>query len=81
MTRVLLLTVVPFFFPIIVYILWRTFAPLGYGGSEVIAQNKWERLPWRYLVPTGIFSVALSIIVSILFPDLFAETSSILKAR
>jgi len=79
MTRVLLLTVIPFFFPVIVYILWRTFAPLGFGGSEVIARNEWERLPWRYLVPAGIFFMVISIIVFILFPDLFSETSTILQ--
>ncbi len=77
MIRVLLLTVVPLFLPAVTYILWRTFAPVRYGGSAAIAKDEWEPLPWRWLVPIGVFLMAIAIAISIIFPDLLADTGSI----
>ncbi len=79
MIRVLLLTVVPFFLPTIGYILWRVFVPEGFGGSELIAKNEWEPLPWKWLSPIGAVFVLLAISISIMFPDLLAHGGAMSK--
>ena len=71
MIRILLIFVVPFFVPTAVYVLWRTFAPVKWGGSEAIHRDDWEPLPWRYLMIVGGVLTAISVFVTILFPDVF----------
>jgi hypothetical protein len=70
MIRVLLLTVVPFFLPATVYVLWRTFAPPAAGGSEAIARDEWEPLPWKWLLIVGAGLMAVTLVVAIMFPGL-----------
>ena len=71
MIRILLVFVVPFFLPTAVYILWRTFAPIAWGGSEVIAKDEWEPLPWKILMIIGGAMVAIALLLVIMFPDVF----------
>ncbi len=71
MIRVLLIVVVPMILPTAVFILWRTFAPTSWGGSEAIAHDQWEPLPWKWLLIGGGVLVLLSVATTILFPEIF----------
>ena len=46
MIRLLLIIVVPLILPAAAYVIWRTFVPPKFGGSEAIARDQWEPLPW-----------------------------------
>ena len=69
MIRVLLLTVVPLILPTLSYVLWRTFVPPKFGGSEAIAQDQWEPMPWRWLCAIGGALMAITLTVAVIFPD------------
>lgn len=71
MIRILLIFVVPFFLPTVGFILWRTFAPVSWGGSAAIHGDRWEPLPWRPLLIAGGVLAAITVVVTILFPDVF----------
>lgn len=71
MIRIFLIFVVPFFLPVSVFLLWRTFAPVAWGGSEAIHSDRWEPLPWKPLLIAGGALTAITVLVTILFPDLF----------
>ncbi len=72
MIRVLLVTVVPFFLPAAVFILWRTFAPTNMGGSKAIARDEWEPMPWKWLLIIGAVLSAVTLTVAIVYPELLA---------
>ena len=71
MIRVLLLIFVPLILPAAVYVVWRTFAPPKYGGSEAIARDQWEPLPWPWLLSIGGALTAIMMILIVLFPEIF----------
>lgn len=71
MIRILLLVVVPILAPTAIFILWRTFAPPRWGGSEAIANDRWEPLPWKWLMISGGVLVALTLVLVVLFPGVF----------
>jgi hypothetical protein len=71
MTRILLIFVVPFFVPTTAFILWRTYAPIRWGGSEAIARDRWEPLPWKPLLISGGVLTAITVMFTILFPEFF----------
>lgn len=71
MIRVLLLIVVPLIVPAATYVIWRTFVPPKYGGSEAIARDQWEPLPWGRLLGCGGVLMAITLITVVLFPDVF----------
>ena len=71
MIRLLLLTVVPLILPAAVYVIWRTFMPPKFGGSEAIARDQWEPLPWRWLLVCGGVLMAITLTAVVLFPDVF----------
>ena len=71
MTRVLLLFVAPLIVPTIVFVIWRTFASPKFGGSEAIAKDQWEPLPWPWLVGCGVALMAITLGTVVLFPDVF----------
>jgi hypothetical protein len=60
MGRVLFTIIIPLVLPTVVYILWRTFAPLRFGGSEAIHNNDWEPLPWLHLSLVGAVLVTVT---------------------
>ncbi len=60
--RVLLAVLIAFGAPAIGYILWRTFAPTGAGGSEEIHQGGWEQMPWLRLALSGVVLLVLMLI-------------------
>lgn len=70
MIRVLLISVVPFFLPAAVFVLWRTFAPPTVGGSEAIAKDEWEPLPWKWLLIIGAVLTAITLVAAVMFPDI-----------
>ena len=61
MGRVLFTVIIPLALPTVVYILWRTFAPVRFGGSEAIHNNDWERMPWLKLSLVGVVLLALTL--------------------
>jgi hypothetical protein len=69
--RVVLLIFVPIILPAVIYVIWRTFAPPKIGGSEAIAKDQWEPLPWRWLLGSGVTLMAFTLAIVILFPDVF----------
>ena len=71
MFRVLFLIVVPLILPAVTYIIWRTFMPPTFGGSEAIARDQWEPLPWGWLLVCGGVLVVISLTTFIVFPDIF----------
>lgn len=71
MIRIFLLVVVPFVSPTVLFILWRTFAPPRWGGSEAIANDRWEPLPWKWLTISGGVLVAITLAVVVFFPGMF----------
>lgn len=71
MTRVLLLFVAPLIVPTIVFVIWRTFAPPKLGGSEALAKDQWEPLPWPWLLGCGAALVAITLGSMFLFPAAF----------
>jgi hypothetical protein len=71
MIRILLLFVVSLGLPVVLYILWRTFAPTRLGGSEAIEREEWEPLPWPWLAIAGGVLLVISLVVMIVYPDLF----------
>lgn len=73
MIRVLLVTVVPFFLPAVLFVLWRTFAPTNMGGSEAIAKDEWEPLPWKWLLIIGSVLTVITLTTAIMFPDIFSH--------
>ena len=73
MIRVLLVTVVPFFLPAVIFVLWRTFAPTNMGGSEAIAKDEWEPLPWKWLLIIGSVLTVITLVIAIMFPDIFSD--------
>lgn len=73
MIRVLLLIVGPLILPAAVYVIWRTFMPPKYGGSEAIARDQWEPLPWRWLLGIGGVLTTITLVTVMLFPDIFGD--------
>jgi len=73
MIRVLLISVVPFFLPTAVFVLWRTFVPPSMGGSEAIAKDEWEPLPWKWLLIIGAVLTAITLVVAVMFPDILGD--------
>ena len=71
MIRILLVTIVPLFTPAAIFILWRTFAPPKWGGSEAIANDRWEPLPWKWLLISGGVLMAITLLVVVVFPGVF----------
>lgn len=71
MIRVLLLIVVPLILPAVVFVIWRTFMPPKFGGSEAIARDQWEPLPWPWLLGFGGVLMAITLATVVLFPDVF----------
>lgn len=71
MIRVLLLIFVPLILPAAVYVIWRTFVPPKYGGSEAIARDQWEPLPWPWLLGIGGCLTAIMMTLIVLFPEIF----------
>ena len=71
MIKVLLIFFVPLFLPPAVFVLWRTFAPTGWGGSEAIEKDQWEPLPWKPLMIVGGVLTAIAVLVAVVFPDVF----------
>ena len=69
MIRVLLLTVVPLVLPALTYILWRTFVPPKFGGSEAIARDQWEPMPWSWLLAIGGTLMVITLSIAVIFPD------------
>lgn len=73
MIRVLLISVVPFFLPAAVFVLWRTFAPPSMGGSAAIAKDEWEPLPWKWLLITGAVLMTITLVVAVIYPDILGD--------
>ena len=71
MIRILLIVVVPFFLPVAAFVLWRTYAPTRWGGSEAIAHDRWEPLPWKPLMVAGGVLTVITVTAAIMFPELF----------
>ncbi|MDC0033228.1 hypothetical protein OAJ57_01530 [Alphaproteobacteria bacterium] len=71
MIRVLLIIVGPLILPAAAYIIWRTFAPPKFGGSEAIARDQWEPLPWRWLLVCGCVLMVITLTTVVVFPDVF----------
>jgi hypothetical protein len=71
MIRILLVIFVPLFAPTAIFILWRTFAPPRWGGSEAIANDRWEPLPWKWLMIGGGVLTAIALMLVVLFPSFF----------
>ena len=71
MIRILLLLFVPLLAPTAVFILWRTFVPPRWGGSEAIANDQWEPLPWKWLIIGGGILLAITLGLVVLFPGVF----------
>lgn len=61
MGRVLFTVIIPLALPTVVFILWRTFAPPRFGGSEAIHNNDWEPLPWLQLSLVGVVLLAVTL--------------------
>lgn len=74
MIRILLITFVPLFAPAAIYVLWRTFVPPRWGGSEAIANDRWEPLPWKWLLISGGVLTAITLLVVVVFPGVFGGT-------
>jgi len=72
MIRVLLLTVVPLILPTLSYVLWRTFVPPKFGGSEAIARDQWEPMPWPWLFAIGGALMAITLTIAVIFPDILS---------
>ena len=70
MIRVLLITIIPFFLPAALFVLWRTFAPTGMGGSQAIAKDEWEPMPWKWLLIIGTVLTSIALTVAVLYPEL-----------
>ena len=71
MIRILLVVFVPLLAPTALFILWRTFAPPRWGGSEAIANDRWEPLPWKWLMITGGVLTGVALVIVVLFPGVF----------
>lgn len=71
MIRVLLLIFVPLFLPVVVFVIWRTFVPPKFGGSEAIARDQWEPLPWPWLLGCGTVLMAITMTAVVMFPEIF----------
>ena len=69
--RVILVIFVPLVSPTVLYIIWRTFAPPKFGGSEVIARDQWEPLPWPWLIGCGFVLMLITMASVFLFPEVF----------
>ncbi|MBT4907099.1 MAG: hypothetical protein HOM58_00310 [Rhodospirillaceae bacterium] len=69
MIRVLLITIVPFFLPAAMFVLWRTFVPPSLGGSEAIERDVWEPLPWKWLLIIGAVLTSITLVVAVMYPD------------
>lgn len=69
MIRVLLITIVPFFLPAALFVLWRTFAPTTMGGSVAIARDEWEPMPWKWLLIIGAVLTSITLVVAVMYPD------------
>ena len=69
--RVILLIFVPLVSPTVLYIIWRTFAPPKFGGSEAIARDQWEPLPWPWLIGFGFVLMVITMTSVFLFPEVF----------
>ena len=73
MIRVLLLIVGPLLLPAVAYVIWRTFMPPKFGGSEAIARDQWEPLPWSWLLACGGVLMVITLTTVVLFPDIFGD--------
>ncbi len=71
MIRLLLIIVVPLILPAAAYVIWRTFVPPKFGGSEAIARDQWEPLPWPWLLGCGGVLMVITLTTVVLFPDVF----------
>lgn len=71
MIRVLLIIVGPLVLPVVVYVIWRTFMPPKLGGSEAIAKDQWEPLPWPWLLGCGSVLMVITLLAVVLFPEVF----------
>ncbi|MBK19506.1 MAG: hypothetical protein CMM52_11790 [Rhodospirillaceae bacterium] len=71
MIRVFLIFVLPLLLPAAVYVLWRTFAPPKMGGSEAIAREEWEPLPWKWLILIGVIFVTITLVTVTAYPEFF----------
>ena len=71
MFRVLFLIVIPLILPAVTYLIWRTFMPPKFGGSEAAANAEWEPLPWTWLLICGGVLMLISLTTFIVFPDIF----------
>jgi hypothetical protein len=71
MIRVLLLIFVPLFLPAVVFVIWRTFVPPKFGGSEAIARDQWEPLPWPWLLGCGGVLMVITMTAVVLYPGIF----------
>ena len=71
MIRVLLLIFVPLFLPAAVFVIWRTFVPPKFGGSEAIARDQWEPLPWPWLLGCGGVLMVITMSAVVLYPEIF----------
>ena len=71
MIRVLLIIVGPMILPAAIFVVWRTFAPPKYGGSEAIARDQWEPLPWPWLLACGGVLLVITLTLIVMFPDVF----------
>jgi len=73
MIRVLLVIVMPLFLPAAAYVIWRTFVPPKFGGSEAIARDQWEPLPWLWLLGIGGLLMVITLTAVVLFPEIFGS--------